>query len=113
MAEPAGYVRQITSLNESLGRYTLLVKDLKKQKLLAQSRLYEHMKKHDLEEYQGIKIAKIAPKPKVVRVKDRDKKAKAVELFSQLGLNDPEGVYETLRTLQKPKVAGEEDGRPF
>lgn len=102
MAE--GHVRRLKNLDESIKRLTAQLKDLRKQRVTYQTALYQYMKKSNVEEVEGYKLAKIAPKPKMVRKKDKDKKQDAVCYFTSLGLNDPEGAWERLKEMQKPKV---------
>lgn len=104
-----GYVRQIKDIDEALKRLNAQTKQLRAQKLTAKTRLYEWMKKREYDEYEGYKLAKIAPKPKIPRKKAKDKKADALRLFAEAGANDPEELYQAFLATQKVVAPQEED----
>ena len=66
-----GYVRELESLDSALKRHNKAAKELREKKKKTQEHLYNYMKRNDLEEYEGYKLSKIAPKPKIVRKKKR------------------------------------------
>ena len=107
MAEP--YIRQIKSIDEAIKRLNSQLKDLRKQKAISQTRLYEYMRRNNMEETGGVKLKKITPKPKMMRKKEKEKKEDAVHYFESLGLNDPEGTWDRLRELNKPKPFSNEE----
>jgi hypothetical protein len=99
MSTGEAYVRQIGSIDEALKRLNEETRTLRKQRGIAKQRLHDWMKKNGHEEYQGYKLAKIAPKPKVPRKKAKEKKEDAMRLFRDIGVNDPEELWvEFLRT---------------
>lgn len=104
------YIRQLKDLDSALKNYTLKMKQLRDQKKQVNSNLYNFMIKHNLEEYQGIKLQKITPKEKVKRKKAKEKKEDALKLFYEIGIQNPESFWESLQKTQKPKTEeGEED----
>lgn len=96
------YISEIDSITKSLRQYSKSSKELRKQKALAIERLYHWMKNHQLEEYEGYKLEKIAPKPKNLRKKAKEKREDALRLFSEVGINDPEEFWEAFQRTQKP-----------
>jgi hypothetical protein len=96
------YCRELKNIEAALKRSNEQVKQLRAKKKLNQERLYTYMVRHGLEEYEGYKLSKITPRPKVIRKKAKDKKADAISLFSQVGIPDPEDFWATLQSSQKP-----------
>jgi hypothetical protein len=104
MSLPEGYVRQIKSLDEALHRHNEQTKNIREQRNKAKERLYKWMKSHNLEEYQGYKLNKLAPRPKVPRKKTREKKEDALRLFTNIGVDDPEELWVAFQRTQKLMV---------
>lgn len=101
MTTPEGYIRQISSIEDALKRHNQQVKELRQKQRLAKTRLYEWMSAKGLEEYQGYTIKKVAPRPKIIRKKAKEKKEDALRLFSEIGVNDPEEFWDALQRTQK------------
>lgn len=101
MATPSSYVREIKSIKEELKRTAERTKLLKKQQKTTEGHLYNYMVKHHIEEFEGIKAAKIAPKPVVKRRSKAQKRAEGVQLLFQIGVPDPETTYEEFLATQK------------
>ncbi len=74
MSTPDGYVRELKTVDDTISRYNILLKSLREKKKTTQTRLYAYMEKNNLEEYGGYKASKLAPRKKVPRKKDKDKK---------------------------------------
>jgi seryl-tRNA synthetase len=112
MSIASSYVSKINSIDEALKRANTHIKTLKTEKKQAQERLYKYMVSKKLEEYEGVTLKKIAPKQKVVRKKENEKKQDAMKLFSDIGVDDPETLYTTfVETVLKKKnetMEGEE-----
>ena len=111
MSDPAGYIRQIKSIDDTLKRLNAETKSLRKQKKVSQERLYSWMIKRNVEEYEGFKIEKLAPKPKARRKKEKDKREDALRLFGEVGINDPDAFWESFKATQKalPEEGENED----
>ena len=105
MATPSGYVREIKSIKEELKRIAERAKALKVQQKATETHLYNYMIKHRIEEFEGIKVTKISPRPKAQRKSKAQKRAEAVNLFHQIGVPDPETLYEEFLATQKAKPA--------
>src|SRR5687767_7311385 len=106
MAMPSGYVREINSIKDELKRINGRTKALKTQQKITEGYLYTYMVKHGLEEFEGIKLKKITPKPKALRKSNTQKKEEAIRLFYGIGVPDPEGLYEEFLATQKVKKEG-------
>ena len=102
MANPDAYIREIESIDEALKRLNTRVKELKAKKQLSRERLYRWMESHHTEEYKGYSARKLAPRPKSVRKRAKEKKADAMRLFSEVGITDPEEFWDALQATQKP-----------
>jgi len=102
MSTQDGYVRQIKSIDEALKRLNDQTRTLRKQRQFAKEHLYEWMKARNLDEYQGYNINKIAPKPKIIRKKPKEKKEDALRLFTTIGVDDPEELWIAFQRTQKP-----------
>lgn len=112
MATPGGYVREIRSIKEELKRISERAKQLKLQQKTTEDHLYNYMVKHRMEEFEGIKVGKIAPKLKAQRRSKAQKRAEGVQLLYQIGVPDPENLYEVFLATQKatkPSAAANED----
>ena len=106
MATDAGaaFINQIRTIDSTLSRLNPQIASLRKKKREAQERLYKWMAARQLEEYEGVKIKKITPKPKAVRKKKDEKKRDAIALFQTIGVNDPEGLYESFQRTQSQRI---------
>jgi|WetSurMetagenome_2_1015567.scaffolds.fasta_scaffold449112_1 hypothetical protein len=104
MTDPDAYVRNIDSINESIKRHNGQLKILRTKKLESQERLAIYMEKHGIEEYKGYKLAKIKPKQKLPQKKKKEKKSDAIKLFSEIGVDDPEALWEEFQRTQKYKL---------
>jgi len=98
------YVSKIKTLDETIKRYNKLLKKLREQKKESQGHLYAYMVRRSLDEYKGIKLAKIAPKEAPIRKKQKDKKNDAIQLFNEIGIPDPEGFWHDFQETQKVVV---------
>lgn len=101
MSAAEGYVRQIKSLDDALRRHNEQTKIIRVQRTKAKERLYKWMKSNNQDEYQGYKIDKLAPRPKVPRKKTKEKKEDALRLFSTIGVDDPEELWIAFQRTQK------------
>ena len=95
------YIRQITDVDAALKRLNAQTKELRKKKKEAQTRLYAWMEKNGVEEYGKITIKKIAPKPPAKRKPAKKKKDDALRLFTAIGVNDPEELWEEFQKTQR------------
>ena len=97
-----GYVHEIKSLRKEIKRLNGSLKVLRDQKNLAECRLYQYMKKNGIEKLDGITINSIKPRDEQLpRKKKSEKKRDAVELFQQIGVTDPEGLWIEFQATQK------------
>lgn len=104
MANPDAYIREIESIDEALKRVNKHAKELRAKKNASRERLYKWMEHNHVEEYKGYTTKKLAPKPKIKRKKPKEKKESAVRLFSEIGVDDPEALWEAFLETQKPVV---------
>jgi hypothetical protein len=95
------YIRQITDVDAALKRLNAQTKELRKKKKDAQTRLHAWMEKNKVDEYGKISIKKIAPKPPAKRKPAKKKKDDALRLFTAIGVNDPEELWEEFQRTQK------------
>ncbi len=97
-----GYVREIKSLRKEIKRLNGSLKVLRDQKNLAECHLYQYMKKNGIEKLDGITINSIRPRDEQLpRKKKSEKKRDAVELFQQIGVSDPEGLWVEFQATQR------------
>lgn len=97
------YVKSINSLNETIKRHSEVIKKLKEQRKLYENKLFVFMEKNKMEEYEGIKIDKIRPKPPVVKKKAKEKRDETLKLFSQIGVDDPNELFKLTESIRKSK----------
>ena len=101
------YVRELDSINNELKRIRSHVKQLTIQKKIAEKRLYDYMKRNNLEKCGNYNIKKITPKPKVPRKTQKQKKQDAINLFKMKGIENPEKLFEEFKNTQKSINGGE------
>jgi hypothetical protein len=95
------YIRQIKDIDSALKRLNQQTADLRKKKKEASMRLYAWMEKNNVETYSSIDIRKIAPKQRAKKKPPKKRKEDAIILFSQIGVNDPEKLWEEFQRTQK------------
>nr|QBK85424.1 MAG: uncharacterized protein LCMAC101_00110 [Marseillevirus LCMAC101] len=102
MSTADGYVHEIKSLRKEIKRLNEHMKTLRDQKNLAEDRLYQYMKKNGIEKLDGVTIGSIKPRSEhLPRKKKSEKKRDAVELFEQIGVSDPEGLWTEFQATQR------------
>lgn len=107
------YVRQIAELDAALKRLNAQTKEIRRKKKEAETRLHAWMVKNNVEKYGKVTIKKITPRGASKRKPAKQKKADALSLFTQIGVNDPEKLWEEFQMTQKvytPKTDDEEGG---
>jgi hypothetical protein len=102
MATADSYLRELESIKAALKRNNAQAKILRTKKKTAEERLYNYMVRHHIEEVDGYKLEKIAPKPKIPRKKESEKREDAIRFFSQNGIPDPLAFFEEFKSTQKP-----------
>ena len=102
------YVRQISDIEIALKRLNKQTADLRKKKKEAEGHLHNWMVKHGVDEYSNIKIKKVTPKPKAKRKPAKKKKEDTIRLLADIGVNDPEELWNTIQSLQKAPVENQE-----
>jgi hypothetical protein len=102
-------IRQIRDIDEALSRLNPQVRELREKKKAAQERLYKWMVSHHLETFEGVSRKKIAPRPKIVRKKEAEKKRDAIQLFQSVGVNDPGELWEEFKRSQAAPRASPTD----
>jgi len=98
---PSGYSYEIKSIQNEIKRLNSHIKNLREQKRKSEEHLYKYMKNRNLEEFEGIKIKNIEPKPKKKRLTKKQKKMEYISCFQQEGINDPEGLWNKLENTTK------------
>ena len=98
-----GTVREISSLNAEIKRLNTRKRDLMDQKKRAQQILYNYMNDNNLEEYKGIKVKRIEPKPKRQRASIKHKRDTAIDMLFRAGIPDPQGFWSNYEDAVKPK----------
>jgi len=105
----SSYVREIASIDRELKRLRAHIKELTQQRAKAQEHLYAHMTRNRLEEVEGIRVEKVTPKVKVQRKSAKEKKQAALQLFMEVGINDPDTFWEDLQKIQKSQAPPPEE----
>lgn len=104
MSDPYSYVRNLAKIKDSEKRCTSQLKELRQKKKQTEQRLYEYMKKNNLDNFEGYKASKLAPKPKKMVKKKSEKDQDALKIISDVGISDPELFWETLKATQKSQI---------
>jgi hypothetical protein len=93
--------RRLRELELALKRLNEKAVDLRKKKKDAQEKLYRSMEKNGVEKYEGYTMSKIRPKAPAKRKPAKAKKSDAIRLFSEIGIDDPEELYEEFKKTQR------------
>ena len=102
MATSDGYIHEIKSLRKEIKRLNGNLKGLRDQKTLAEDRLYKYMKQNGIDKLDGITISSIKPQSeRLPRKKKSEKKRDGVELFKEIGVADPEGLWIDFQATQR------------
>jgi hypothetical protein len=89
--------REFKSARKAIKRLNEDKKKLIAHKNLTATYLYNYMVKHDLVKFEGITLKAVTPKPHVLKLKKHEKEQAVIELFKDQGINDPQGLWETLQ----------------
>lgn len=95
------YVRQLKELSSALSRLNEQSKKLREKQKDTKLRLAQWMEKNGHQEYQGHKLAKIKPKPKIPKKPPKERKHDALLLFGEIGIPDPSDFWDRLQDTQK------------
>lgn len=99
-SNPKAYVQEIKSITKELKRLNGHMGKLRSRRKVVQGHLYDYMMKNEIETLEGIKAKSIAPKT-TKRPSLKAKKKAALELFSNVGIDDPEKFWDMLTKAQK------------
>lgn len=113
MSIPSTYVKTLKSCEDAIKRTNEHLKSLRAQHKTTQERLYKYMNSHNLTEFEGIKIQKIKPKEKTPRKKESEKKNDAIQLFSEIGAENPEELWKRVKEIHKAKKKVEEETEAY
>lgn len=95
------YVRECDNLTKEIKRMNDVLKKLRDQRSTAQLRLYEYMRRHNLEKYGTYTLKSVTPRSKVPRKKEAEKRADAIELFRSKNIENPEELFDQFKQTQK------------
>jgi hypothetical protein len=107
----SSYVYEIEKIDRELKRINAHAKNLRTQRNRSMAGLYNYMKSNNLEQVGSgkniITIKKCAPKEKKIsKLKPKaQRRAEALELFSDAGIPNPEQFYEDLERVQRAERA--------
>ena len=94
------YVRQLQNIDAAIKRLNLELKKARTKKKLVHENFYKWMNRNGYDNYNGIKASKLEPK-QIPRKKQKEKKEAAIQLFSEIGIPDPEDFWFQFQTTQK------------
>jgi hypothetical protein len=110
MSNPDAYVREISSLDDEIKRLNGKLRTLREQKKTKQDLLYKYMMKNRIEKYSGITAKSIRPREQRPRKPESQKKSDAIDLFTQIGVENPEELYKEFKLTQKYQTADDIPG---
>jgi len=102
---PDYHVEQIRKLNDEAKRISARLKQLREEKKKHEHHVYNYMVRTSVQEYKGIKRARLTPKPRVKRTPRKLKDARAYDLCLRTGIPDPKSFMEQLKQTQKSELA--------
>lgn len=100
------YSHSLKSINEEIKRLNQRLASLRIEKMNTERRFKKWQRMNGLDEYDGYKREKLCKnddRPKMARLKKQEKVDVAVRLFREVGVPDPEGLYNELVEVQKPR----------
>lgn len=95
------YLRQLSEIDAALKRHKEQTKILTQKKKETHGRLAKWMEANGYETYGHVKLVKIKPREPAKRKPAKQKKEDALRLFSTIGVNDPESLWEEFQRTQK------------
>jgi hypothetical protein len=98
---PESLLRDLAQVNQALGRARETVKSLTETKKRLEANIYVYLRDHQMNEINGIKVEKVAPKKRPPRKKLAAKKADAIRLFEATGIPEPASFWEEFQATQK------------
>lgn len=101
MSSGDGYVKRLSSIDAAIKRHNDQLKQLRKQREDIKKSFSTWMERNNQEEYAGYKLEKIKPKQKKKSKPKKEKKEDALRLFTQIGVSDPEELYEQFLITQQ------------
>ena len=110
MTTSAYYVHERQDLIDEIKRLNGKIKTLREQKKKVDLLLYEYMVSNNLDEVGNVKIKTVTPKVKIQRKKKKDADRDARETLRQAGVDDPDSMWKTLRTIHIARVENTEEG---
>jgi hypothetical protein len=102
ITSPDYHIEQIRKLNDESKRLGARLKQLREEKKKHERHVFVYMTRTGVQEYKGIKKARIEPKGKVKRTPKKVRDARAYELCLRTGIPDPKGFLEQFKASQKP-----------
>lgn len=102
ITSPDYHIEQIRKLNDESKRISARLKQLREEKKKHERHVFGYMTRMGLQEYKGIKKARIEPKVKAKRTTKKVKEARAYELCLRTGIPDPRAFIEQYKASQKP-----------
>lgn len=102
------YIHERKDLIEEIKRLNAKVKILREQRKKIDLLLYQYMVENNLDELNDVKIKTVTPKKKVQRKKKKDADNDAKETLRQAGVEDPDAMWKTLRTIHIARLPEEE-----
>ena len=103
------YVGKIKSIDDAMKRLNAQIKTLRIEKKNTEQNLYKWMQRHQLETYETYSTNKLAPKPKMKRKKESEKKQEASQIFTEMGIADVETAYKQVKNIFSSKKPVEEN----
>lgn len=100
-------LNEIQDIAKEIKRMNLYLKTLRIRKKSLEGELYKFMHRENISVLQGIKREKIKPEA-VKRKKKSEKKRDAIELFRNIGIDDPEEFYRQFEITQKAEKIEEQ-----
>ena len=95
------YVKKLADLSSALTRLNTQAKDVRKKQGETRAQLAQWMERNGLEDYQGYKLSKIKPRPKIKRKPPKERKLDTLRIFSEIGVPDPDELWNRLQDVQK------------
>lgn len=103
MSDGSNYVKAIESIKGEMKRLGDRQRILREERKKTEFRLFQWMRARGYQDFEGYKLEKLKPKEMVpvLRKKKKEKVADAINLFRDIGVSDPVGLYQEFLATQK------------
>jgi hypothetical protein len=95
------WIRQMADIETAIRNLNSKLKELRSKKKSFEKKIYDRMQKRGMSKYGNITLKKVTPKAKSQRKKASEKKKDALQVLSEIGVSNPDDLYQRIMATQK------------